>query len=187
MIEINLKRSVQAVLVLVLIWVSFPSYGVELKQLSFVNQDGKQIRLNQFGNNYLLMSFIFTRCPVSKMCPLTLTLNKRVEREWTQKRKPFPLHFILATLDPEGDTPIVLKEYGKKNRVSFNLFTFLTGNAENMAELTSFFDSAPIPGETFISHRPISILLSPKLEVIEKFYDNHFSFDLIGHKILINK
>ncbi|MCX6102126.1 MAG: hypothetical protein NT000_02525, partial [Proteobacteria bacterium] len=74
-----------------------------------------------------------------------------------------------------------------KNRVSFNIFTFLTGTDENMAELTSFFDSAPIPGQTFISHRPISVLLSPKLEVIEKFYDNHFSYDLIGHKILINK
>jgi len=187
MTGINLKQFFQALLVLVSIWASFPSYGVELRELSFINQDGKPIKLNRLGNNYLLMSFIFTRCPVAKMCPLTLTLNQKLEREWLKKGKPFPLHFLMATLDPEGDTPKALKDYAIKRGISFKNFTFITGSEVNMAELTSFFDSAPIPGQTFLNHRPTSVLLNPNLEVVEKFFDNHFSYDLVRQKVLQNK
>ena len=38
-----------------------------------VNQEGQAVRLSDFRGKAVLLSFIFTRCPMPNMCPLVTT------------------------------------------------------------------------------------------------------------------
>src|ERR1700743_891893 len=46
-----------------------PQAGDAVPDFALRNQDGKQIHLNQFRGEQLLVTFIYTRCPLPNFCP----------------------------------------------------------------------------------------------------------------------
>jgi protein SCO1/2 len=163
-----------------LIYATEKAHAVELKEMSFLNQDNQPTDLTKWSGKFLVLSFIYSRCPMSEMCPLTISIDKKIYDKWVKAKKPFPLHFVVATLDPEEDGPEELKEYAKAYKTPSDGFTFLTGTKSNMADLSSFFDAAPIPGESMKSHKILTVLLGPNLEVIAKYTGNKHSYEKIA-------
>jgi hypothetical protein len=47
-----------------------PAPGAETPNFTLVNQDGKQINFNQYRGQNLVLTFIYTRCPLPDYCPL---------------------------------------------------------------------------------------------------------------------
>ncbi len=69
-------------------------------------------------------AFMFTRCP--SICP-------RITREMQQlqviaKAKKLEVSFVSISVDPENDTPSVLRSYGAKYNADFATWSFLTGD-----------------------------------------------------------
>ena len=50
--------------------VALPHEGDAVPNFTLVNQDGKRITLNQYRRKTLLITFIYTRCPLPDYCPL---------------------------------------------------------------------------------------------------------------------
>lgn len=44
-----------------------------------INQDGQSVRLSDFRGKAVLVSYIFTRCPMPSMCPLVTSKMKQVQ------------------------------------------------------------------------------------------------------------
>jgi protein SCO1/2 len=151
----------------------------EFSEISVVNQDGKLLRMSDFRGKNILLSFVYASCPMPEMCPLTMAINKKIISAWKNDRQPFPFHVVFATLDPEEDGPEEMKTYGTNNKLDFKDFTLITGKNSEMADLSSAFDSAPIPGEKLINHQVVSVLLDPNLKVIKKFFGNKYTYDEI--------
>ena len=110
------------------------------------------------------------------MCPLTVTLNKKLAREWPKKFKKKPLKLLLLTLDPEYDKPPVLKEFATKRGLDLKQFVLATSNAQVLSDFGTFFEVVKrVEGQGMIGHNLISVLLSPKLEVIQTFPENQWN------------
>lgn len=159
-------------------------YGCEtiaanLQEIKLLNQNGKATALTERKGSYIFLSFVYAGCPMPEMCPLTMQINKKIHAQWLRNKKPFPLHFIFATLDPEEDGPEEMKDYANENGLNLDDFTMVTGSKNAMADLASYFNSAPIPGEKLLNHKVVSVLLSPDLETLKTFSGNKYSYEEI--------
>jgi protein SCO1 len=74
---------------------------------SLIDQDGKRVTEQDFAGKYLLVYFGYAYCP--DICPATLyTMTEALDQLGDKAKAVQP---ILITVDPERDTPEILKQY----------------------------------------------------------------------------
>ncbi len=90
----------------------FPAEGEPVPDFVFTNQDGRRVHLAQYKGKVLLLTFIYTRCPLPDFCPRmtnnVLTIEKALKQDPVAYRRT---HLLSVTFDPEFDTPRVLREH----------------------------------------------------------------------------
>ena len=98
-----------------------------------VNQDGQKVRFfdDMIKDKVVAINFIFTSCTDS--CPLETARLLQVQKVLGDRvGKDVFLYSI--SIDPETDTPEVLKKYTEKFRIGPG-WQFLTGNKDDITEL----------------------------------------------------
>lgn len=100
---------------------------------ALVTQDGKTVRFYEdlIKDKVVAINFIFTHCPDA--CPAETASMRQVQKALGD-RVGKDVFFYSITVDPEHDTPAVLKEYAQKFRVKPG-WTFLTGNRADITLL----------------------------------------------------
>lgn len=106
--------------------VSFPE-PVPAPDFTLIDQDGNPVQLSSLRGKVVLLDFIYTSCPGP--CPLLSrkfsqfqkTLGERVGRE---------VVLLSITVDPQHDTPAVLKEYARRYQADTAGWKFLTGSTQ---------------------------------------------------------
>lgn len=96
--------------------------------LELVNQDGKTVRFydDLLKDKVVVVNFIYTHCGDS--CPMQ-TANLRQVYKLLADRMGNDIFFYSISIDPEHDTPKVLKEYAERFRIgSDSGWSFLTGS-----------------------------------------------------------
>ena len=155
-----------------LVWIS-AAVGGPTPNFPLVNQMGKPFQLHDLKGNYVFVSFIYTRCPLPKMCPLTMALSKALFLQAKQRLEKVPVHFLFVTLDPRNDTPSVLESFAKSHHLDNQKnISFATGSAQVLADLASEFNVIGVPADGTISHNIKSLLLGPDLKTIKEYKDN---------------
>ena len=99
---------------------------------SFINQDGKTITNQDYAGKVYLVEFFFSTCPT--ICP---KMNKNlVDIQNTFPDRP---DFGIAsfTINPDYDTPSVLKTYAENYGVTNPNWHFMTGNKEAIYNLAN--------------------------------------------------
>jgi protein SCO1/2 len=96
----------------------------EAPDFDLVSQDGERVTLADSAGKVLAVTFIFTNCP--DICP-TLTLNMAQVQEMLGGEFGKTIAFVSITIDPERDTPKVLKEYAEAFGANLDGWAFLTG------------------------------------------------------------
>lgn len=94
---------------------------------TFVDQDGKTRRLAEFRGRPVVLTFIYTKCPLPTFCPL---MDRNFAALQTRLAKSDALKDVrLATVsfDPATDTPAVLKRHAAMLGADPARWTFLTG------------------------------------------------------------
>lgn len=110
--------------------------------VELVTQDGEKVRFydDLVRDKHVVVDFIFTHC--TKQCGLMTASLARVQRALGD-RVGKDIFFYSITLDPERDTPEVLKRYARAFKAGPG-WKFLTGRAEDVALLRrKFGDLAP--------------------------------------------
>ena len=82
--------------------------GEEISNVTLINLDGKEVKLDQFEDKYVFISFIFTRCPVPNMCPAVVIKNGVLARQFKEVDK---IKFIMVSFDYIYDTPEILTSH----------------------------------------------------------------------------
>ncbi|RZS94523.1 SCO family protein [Cecembia calidifontis] len=112
----------------------------KIAEFSFINQEGKEVNNATVEGKVYVADFFFTTCPT--ICPIMKTQMLRVY----EKFKHEPNFMILShTLDPEHDTPELLKDYAAKIGVEDDkTWNFLSGDQEKIFEIgqTSYLTTA---------------------------------------------
>jgi len=92
-----------------------PAKGDAVPDFKLRNQDGRTIHLSQFRGQELLITFIYTRCPLPNFCPLVTrnfaAIDNQINADQALRGK---MHLLCVSFDPEHDTPERLKAYGEQ-------------------------------------------------------------------------
>jgi protein SCO1 len=120
---------------------SEPQPGAEIPDVKLVTQDGKRINTRDLRGRALVVTFIYTRCPMPDQCPLLSAnfaqLNAELAKDPDAQKKT---HLLSVTIDPEYDKPEVLRRYGAAYAGgNFNNWDFATGDPEEIKKLAQFF------------------------------------------------
>lgn len=156
-----------------------------VNDVELINQDGQSFRLHSLKGNWVLLSFLYTQCPLPTMCPLNMQLSKRLLSEWKTMRnvKHYPLKIVGVTLDPARDTPAALKKFGEGYQISFERMILATGEPQKLDDFASQFNAIGLPApDGTIAHSMRTILLNPKMIPVVEYKDNAWApADVLTH------
>ncbi|MFZ5892159.1 MAG: SCO family protein [Myxococcota bacterium] len=102
-----------------------PELGT-VPSFSLQNQEGTAFGSAQLKGRVWAVAFMFTRCP--SVCPRVTRFMQKVQA--SAKSKQVPLTLVSISVDPENDTPAVLKAYAQKFGADLASWSFLTGDFE---------------------------------------------------------
>ena len=91
---------------------------------SLTSQDGAPVSLADFHGKVLAVTFIFTSC--ADTCP-RLTAKMAEVQDALGADFGTKISFVSITVDPERDTPAVLKDYAEAFGANLKGWVFLTG------------------------------------------------------------
>src|SRR5215471_4336764 len=100
---------------------------------TLTSQDGKQIALTDLQGKVVAVTFIFTLC--SATCPVLTPMMSLVQDRLGPDFGP-NVAFVSITVDPERDTPEMLKLYAQMYGADVPGWHFLTGEASTIQDLT---------------------------------------------------
>lgn len=90
-----------------------PAPGDAVPDFKLVNQDKHPISFRQFHGKELLVTFIYTRCPLPNFCPLVTRHFAEIDNDLKQDPALYKKSQLLCiSFDPEHDTPERLRAYG---------------------------------------------------------------------------
>jgi protein SCO1 len=102
-------------------------------QFTLTDHDGKKFSLAHKRGQVVVLTFIFTRC--MDTCPILTAKLVAIQRKLMPELKS-KVFFAAVTVDPKRDTPEVLKLYADNHNADPTHWTFLTGSAAEIAEVT---------------------------------------------------
>ena len=160
--------------------IHLPQKGELVPDFHFVNQEGRPIHLAQFRGQPLLISFIYSRCPLPEYC--IRTSNNFAEIAATlQRTNPAAfarLQMLSITIDPEFDDPKVLRAYGKAyaGAVDPGLkhWSLATGKPAGIRKAAEFFGLAYETQNGQIIHNLRTALLDADGRIAEFYSDNQW-------------
>jgi protein SCO1/2 len=95
----------------------------QVPNFELVNQLGDTVHLSDFGTDFKVASFFFSRC--GTICPILNRNLKRVVDSFTEQDK---VYFLSITVDPEYDSSEKLRDYVQSNGFNISYWNFLTGD-----------------------------------------------------------
>lgn len=98
------------------------------------NQDGKEIQLKDLKGKNIVAVMIFTSCTTA--CPILVAEMQKIATKIDPKKLK-ETTMLLISIDPENDTPEVLKAYAKQNNMSEEPWLFLRSDKESVRELAN--------------------------------------------------
>jgi protein SCO1/2 len=116
--------------------------GVLVPPFDLRDQDGAPLTLRQFRGRVLVVTFIYTRCPLPQFCPLMVSHLETVRRGIHEVGHADRARFLGVTLDPTFDTPPVLRAYGEgmlHDEPRFSAWSLATGTEAAVQEIAGFF------------------------------------------------
>ena len=108
---------------------SLPAYGT-VPQFDLTNQDAQPFGSSALAGKIWIADFIFTTCPGP--CPIISTRMSELQKPLAKS----DVRFVSFSVDPEKDTPEVLRAYADKLRKEPFRWDFLTGPVDTIAALS---------------------------------------------------
>ena len=163
-----------------------PAQGDAVPDFKLRNQDGRIIHLNQFRGKDLLITFIYTRCPLPNFCPLVTRNFAKIDKQLSADAKlKGKTHLLCVSFDPEHDTPERLRAYGEEYigsnaKSAFANWDFAVPKAPELKEMAKFFDvGISTEQDQTITHTLSTTLVGRDGKVIKFYPGNEWTPDQV--------
>jgi protein SCO1/2 len=153
-----------------------PHVGDAVPDFRLLNQSGRNIRVSEFKGKVLVVTFIYTRCPLADYCP-------RMSRNFAEIDKALAgdpalyreTHLLSISFDPSYDTPAVLRSYGgaytgNYTKETFAHWDFAAPPEKELSQVTQFFGVGVTPGENKTLNHSLSTAVIGKDGKIVAWY-----------------
>ena len=156
-----------------------PQPGDTVPDFKLLNQSDHTIHLAQFKGKVLLITFIYTRCPISDFCPRMSRNFAEVDKALSADAALYPhTHLLSISFDPTYDTPKVLRSYGAAytgnfTNEKFSHWDFAAPPVKDLGAITRFFNVGITPGDSkSLTHSLSTILIGKDGKVVAWFPTN---------------
>lgn len=146
---------------------AYREIGERAPQFSLFDQDGRLVESQRFRGKQVMINFIFTRCPVAKMCPAAVARFQQTQKA-AREAGVGDLELISFTLDPEYDTPGILKEYTIQRGIDTSNYSFLTGPQMAIKSLLQQFGILTEMQGDLLNHTAATLLLDGTGRIIHR-------------------
>jgi protein SCO1/2 len=141
--------------------------GERVPDLTLINQDGKSFRLGDFKGKAVLITFIYTRCPMPTFCPRLSGQFSKIQDDLAKTPADFAkTHLVTISFDPKYDTPPVLRKYGlaylDNDPTGFSHWDFASTNAGDLRKIADAFGLEYFEEDNQIAHSMVIVLMSPE-------------------------
>jgi len=151
--------------------------GETMPDFSFVNQEGRRVRLSDFRGKVVAMTFIYTRCPLPDFCIRMSDHFARVQKSLSADRTlAGKWHLITISFDPKFDTPPVLKNYGKVYTKDLSTWDFVTDSMKTILDIADGLELVTEDDEGgLIAHNLRTAVIDKKGALVEVFRGNEWT------------
>jgi protein SCO1/2 len=163
-----------------------PAPGDKIPNFQLRNQDGRTISLDQFRGKILLITFIYTRCPLPNFCPRVTgnfaDINRQLAADPALSNKT---HLLCVSFDPENDTPQRLRAYGatyigSDAKSAFARWDFAVPDKSVLDKMAQWFDVGMTQeADSTITHTLSTTLIGADGKVIRFYPGNDWTVDQV--------
>ena len=139
---------------------------------AFVNQNGRNQTLKDFRGSTVVLTFIYTRCPLPTFCPMMdrhfVTIQEHLNADASLKQ----VHLVTVSFDPVRDTPAVLRAHAKELDADLRRWTFFTGEVKAIDDFAGRFGVYVVRNpndQRDITHNLRTAIIGPD-GVVKKIY-----------------
>jgi protein SCO1/2 len=104
--------------------------GDAAPDFALTDQDERPVSLAALRGKVVLLDFVYTSCPGP--CPILTGIHQKVRDELPAPQRA-RVQLVSITLDPERDTPAVLRGYASARRIDTQGWSFATGATDDVA------------------------------------------------------
>jgi len=152
--------------------------GKQVPDFALINQDGQRIHLRQYHGKALLLTFIYTRCPLPDYCPLMSRNFAQILRELrSDSALSAAARLLSVSIDPQYDKPAVLRAYALDvagNAPPFNHWDFASGTPEQVRKVAEFFGLKYWTEGGQIVHALVTAVIGPDGKVSRVYRGNNW-------------
>lgn len=146
---------------------AYREVGENLPDFALYDQTGQVAQSARFRGKQIMLNFIYTRCPVATMCPAA-TMKFMETQRLAKEAGVANLELVSITLDPEYDTPGVLREYAEARSIDTGNFSFLTGPERAIKDLLTQFGVIAEFDGNMIQHTLTTLLIDENGRIIHR-------------------
>jgi protein SCO1/2 len=132
--------------------VTHKTVTVDIPDVVQIRPDGKKVKFVDEINDGrpVVLNFIFTTC--TAICPISSSIFMQLQHKLGKNIDK--VHLVSISIDPEQDTPRVLRDYSKKYHAGAN-WDFYTGTANNSIAIQEAFN---VYRGDKMSHDPVTFV-----------------------------
>lgn len=166
--------------------------GEVVPDFRFLNQSGQMISLRQFRGKVVLLTFIYTRCPLPNYCVRMSRNFATIDKALRKQPKLYAkTHLLSISFDPTYDTPQVLRSYGgaytgRYTRETFTHWDFAAPPESELKRVLLFFDIGITPvGSQTITHSLSTVVIAPDGKLYKWYPGNEWTPEqAASHRLL---
>lgn len=147
-----------------------PKPGAELPDSTLLDDTGKTFRISELRGKAIVLTFIYTRCPLPDYCP-------RMNSHFAAAIRDFPgerCAWLSITIDPANDTPQALTEYARQFDPRPPQWKFVTGEPVEIARVAAFSGLQLRKAGAQLDHNLQTLVVDPEGTVTKVFTGNQW-------------
>jgi len=153
-----------------------PQKGDAVPDFKLLNQSGRVVHLSQYKDKALLITFIYTRCPLADFCPKMSRNFATIDHQLAANPQVYgKTHLLSISFDPAYDSPAVLRSYGgaytgQYTNEKFEHWEFAAPVKTDLAAMEHFFNVGVTQGQNSTLNHSLSTLLIDRKGRIAAWY-----------------
>lgn len=156
--------------------------GESIPDFRLLNQSSKMIHLEQFRGKVVLLTFIYTRCPLASYCPRMSRNFAEIDKALAADPRLYQkTHLLSVSFDPNYDTPSVLRSYGgaytgNYTNETFEHWDFAAPPQKELPQVLKFFLVGVTPGENHtLTHSLSTLVITPDGKIYKWYPTNDWT------------
>ena len=145
---------------------------------AFVDQDGKKKTFRAFRGSRVVLTFIYTKCPIPTFCPMMDRHFATLQEHFQDDPALKDVHLVTVSFDPAVDTPPVLKKHARELMADLTRWTFLTGDRDDIDKFATRFGMsvARAPNDARdITHNLRTAVISAEGKLLKMYTGNQWT------------